>query len=91
MPWFTIPNEAIPLDVMDRDPAITHHRVAFMLSREMSLNAGRLASMVVLMALYLWHDSPFMLVGMVAASSLAQGWVSHMGSRIWGRLRADAA
>lgn len=91
MPWFTIPNEAIPLDVMDDDPDITHHRVAFMLSREMSLNSGRLASMVILMALYWWHHSPFMLVGMVVASSLAQGWVSMMGSRIWRQLRSEAA
>ncbi|MCY0878846.1 MAG: MFS transporter [Firmicutes bacterium] len=86
MPWFTIPNEAIPLDVMDRDPHVREHRVAFMLSREMSLNTGRLASMAVLMGLYAWHNSPDMLVVMVLASSLAQGWVAWMGSRIWGRL-----
>lgn len=91
MPWFTVPNEAIPLDVMDQDPDVTHHRVAFMLSREMSLNTGRLASMVVLMGLYLWHRSPFMLVGMVVASSLVQGWVAWMGSLIWGQIGREAA
>ncbi len=91
MPWFTIPNEAIPLDVMDRDPDVKNRRVAFMLSREMSLNAGRLLSMVVLMALYLWHNQPIMLIVMVAASSLAQGWVARMGSRIWGQLRMRQA
>lgn len=88
MPWFTIPNEAIPLDVMDQDPQVTHHRVAFMLSREMSLNGGRLLSMVVLMALYAWKNAPVMLVVMVVATSLAQGWVSWMGSRIWRQLTA---
>ncbi len=88
MPWFTIPNEAIPLDVMDQDPQVTHHRVAFMLSREMSLNGGRLLSMVVLMGLYAFQQSPDMLVVMVVASSLGQGWVSWMGSRIWGQLAA---
>lgn len=91
MPWFTIPNEAIPLDVMDRDPAITHHRVAFMLSREMSLNTGRLASMVMLMGLYLWHKSPLMLVGMVVASSMAQGWVASMGHHIWREMQVGAS
>lgn len=91
MPWFTVPNEAIPLDVMDRDPEVTHHRVAFMLSREMSLNTGRIASMVVLMGLYLWHQSPFMLVGMVVASSMVQAWVAWMGSVIWRQIRPDAA
>ena len=86
MPWFTIPNEAIPLDVMDRDQEVTRHRVAFMLSREMSLNTGRLVSMVVLMVLYFWHKSPFMLVGMVVAASMVQGWVAWMGSVIWHNL-----
>ncbi|MCY0898357.1 MAG: MFS transporter [Firmicutes bacterium] len=89
MPWFTIPNEAIPLDVMDRDPAVRERRVIFMLSREMSLNAGRLASMGILMGLYAWHNSPDMLVVMVLASSLAQGWVAWMGRRIWGQLRSQ--
>lgn len=91
MPWFTVPNEAIPLDVMDRDPEVTHHRVVFMLSRELSLNTGRLASMVVLMALYSWHRSPFMLVGMVVASSMVQAWVAWAGSRIWREIRSQAA
>lgn len=88
MPWFTVPNEAIPLDVMDQDQEVTHRRVVYMLSREMSLNAGRLASMVVLMLLYAWHDSPIMLVIMVVATSLAQGVVAQMGSAIWGKLSA---
>lgn len=83
MPWFTIPNEAVPLDVMDLDPQVTHRRVAYMLSREMSLNAGRLASMVILMALYSWHQSPFLLVAMVVATSLAQSWVASMAGHIW--------
>lgn len=91
MPWFTIPNEAIPLDVMDRDPEVKHRRVAFMLSREMSLNAGRLFSMVVLMLLYAWHNRPIMLVVMVLATSLAQGWVAKMGAHIWGVLRRQPA
>ncbi|PSR21199.1 MAG: MFS transporter [Sulfobacillus acidophilus] len=91
MPWFTIPNEAIPLDVMDCDPAVTHRRVAYMLSREMSLNTGRLASMLVLMGLYWWHDTPFMLVAMVVASSVVQSWVTWMGSRIWRAIRPAAA
>ncbi|NMP22321.1 MFS transporter [Sulfobacillus harzensis] len=87
MPWFTVPNEAIPLDVMDRDPEVKNRRVAFMLSREMSLNAGRLFSMAVLMLLYAFDNSPTMLIVMVAASSLAQGFVARMGSHIWRRLR----
>ncbi len=91
MPWFTVPNEAIPLDVMDRDPEVTHRRVAYMLSREIGLNIGRLTSMVVLMALYFWHNSPFMLAGMVVASSLSQGWVAWMGSLIWRQIRPEAA
>ncbi len=91
MPWFTVPNEAIPLDVMDRDPDVSRHRVAFMLSREMGLNTGRLASMVLLMTLYLWRQSPFMLVGMVVLTSLAQSWVAWMGSQIWRQIRPHAA
>ncbi len=87
MPWFTVPNEAIPLDVMDRDPNVKHRRVAFMLSREMSLNAGRLFSMAILMGLYAIDNRPTMLVVMVVATSLSQGFVARMGAHIWQMLR----
>ena len=91
MPWFTVPNEAIPLDVMDCDAEVKNRRVAFMLSREMSLNGGRLLSMLILMVLYRFQATPVMLVIMVVLSSLAQSWVAWMGDRIWGRIRTVTA
>jgi len=88
MPWFTVPNEAIPLDVMDQDPDVTRHRVGYMLSRELALNSGRLASMGLLMVLYQKWPHPMTLVIFVLLASMAQGYVAWTGQRIWRRLHA---
>ncbi|MDA8193658.1 MAG: MFS transporter [Thermaerobacter sp.] len=86
MPWFTIPNEAIPLDVMDRDPRVAERRVAYMLSREIGLNVGRLAGLGALLAAEAGLPPTTALIALLMLTSGAQSWVTATGRRIWGTL-----
>lgn len=86
MPWYMIPNAAIPLDVMDQDPKITEHRVAYTLSREIGLNLGRLFSIAVLVTLYAIDPRPVILVGLLITTSIIQGGVAHLARQIWSRI-----
>jgi YQGE family putative transporter len=86
LPWYMIPNAAIPLDVMDQDPAIADHRVAYTLSREIGLNFGRLLSIAVLGLFYSIAHGSLVLVLLLAVTSLAQSAVAHLAKNIWGSL-----
>ncbi|PSR32001.1 MAG: MFS transporter [Sulfobacillus benefaciens] len=83
LPWYMIPNAAIPLDVMDHDPAIADHRVAYTLSREIGLNFGRLLSIAVLGLFYSMAHGSLVLVLLLAVTSLAQSAVAHLAKNIW--------
>ncbi len=85
MPWYMIPNAAIPLDVMDQDPNIGEHRVAYTLSREIGLNLGRLLSIAMLVAAYAVDSSPHILVWLLIGTSMIQGAVAILAKHIWAR------
>ncbi len=87
MPWYMIPNAAIPLDVMDQDPDIARHRVAFTLSREIGLNVGRLLSIALLGVLYAMDQSSLVLVALLVATSLGQAAVAELARKIWRAVR----
>lgn len=89
MPWFTIPNEAIPLDVMDHDPNVGERRVAYMLSREIGLNIGRLGALAALIGTETLLPAPSALIILLIVTSGAQSWVTMTGRRIWGRLALE--
>lgn len=86
MPWFTIPNEAIPLDVMDSDVEVGQRRVAYILSREIGLNAGRLASLLLLVGFQAVVPAGTALIALLVGTSAAQSWVVAAGGRIWSQL-----
>jgi YQGE family putative transporter len=82
MPFYTVPNAAVPLDVMDRDPAVARLRVSYMLSREVALNLGRLASIG---ALAWWSSrlaGPIPLVSVLVCTSAVQAWVGWAVGRL---------
>ncbi|MHB1611592.1 MAG: hypothetical protein ACYCT0_07880 [Sulfobacillus sp.] len=82
-----IPNAAIPLDVMDQDPDIARHRVAFTLSREIGLNVGRLLSIALLGVLYAMDQRSLVLVALLVATSLGQAAVAELARKIWRAVR----
>lgn len=85
LPWFTVPNEAIPLDIMDRDPGVASRRVAYMLSREIGLNIGRLVSIGLLILMYQVYPSPYVLVIMLLVTSSVQSWIASVAPSVWSR------
>ncbi|MBX5465905.1 MAG: MFS transporter [Firmicutes bacterium] len=82
MPFYTIPNAAVPLDVMDRDPAIADHRVSYTLSREVALNVGRLASIGLLAAGAGALGGPLALAALLVGTSAAQAWIAQAVRRL---------
>lgn len=86
LPWYTVPNEAIPLDVMDADPAVGERRVAYTLSREMALNIGRLASIAILAVGYAGISQRTVLIGLLVLTSSLQGVVAVTAAGVWAAL-----
>ncbi|MCL8208078.1 MAG: MFS transporter [Actinomycetia bacterium] len=83
LPFYSVPNAALPLDVMDQDGRIAERRVGYILSREWALNAGRLASLVLLALLApRWGGAPA-LVAVLAATSVAQIGLVALARAIW--------
>lgn len=91
MPWYTIPNEAVPLDVMDSDKGIVTRRVNYTLSRELGLNMGRLFSLGILASIYQGSAARDVLLILLVLTSLAQGLVAQMAKGIWQQLKLLAA
>lgn len=76
MPFYTVPNASVSLDVMDRDQDITRRRVGYMLSREVALNMGRLTSIgVLVVGAHVWPASG-VLIALLIGTSAVQGWVA---------------
>ncbi|MCL6563549.1 MAG: MFS transporter [Firmicutes bacterium] len=78
MPFYSIPNAALPLDVMDRDPEVAAHRVSYTLSREVALNAGRLGVIGLLAEASQWVGGPAALAFLLTLTSSAQLWIARV-------------
>lgn len=84
LPFYTVPNASIPLDVMDRDPEVGRHRVGFMLGREVALNMGRIASLAALAIGSRYFPGPTVLVALLVLTALIQGWIGIAVVRLFG-------
>jgi YQGE family putative transporter len=82
MPWFMVPDEAVALEVMDRDADIVTRRVAYMVSRETAINAGRIVPLLVLAVWYPRHPSSGLLVSVVLVACLSQTWVAYRSAQL---------
>lgn len=79
-PGLTVPLAAAVLDVIDADPAAAQLRGAYMLSQEVAINAGRIAAVMMLLAL-LASGSPVVAVLVVLSVAAAlQVGAAHLGS-----------
>lgn len=83
LPFYSVPNAALPLDVMDRDGRIADRRVGYILSREWALNAGRLASLALLALLAPVWGGVAALVGLLLVTSVAQIGLVALARGIW--------
>jgi YQGE family putative transporter len=83
LPFYSVPNAALPLDVMDKDNRIAERRVGYILSREWALNGGRLASLVLLALLAPAWGGSVALVGLLLATSVGQIGLVALARVIW--------
>jgi YQGE family putative transporter len=79
-PGLMVPLAASVLDVIDADPAAAQLRGAYMLSQEVAINAGRIAAVLVLLALLAAAkpvEAVVVVLGVAAALQLA---AAHLGA-----------
>lgn len=79
-PGLTVPLSAVTLDVIDADPAASSTRGLYILSQEVGLNAGRVAAVLVLLALLKLTSPVDAVLTVLSAAGALQLWAAHLGS-----------
>jgi hypothetical protein len=75
-----VPLAASVLDVLDTDPAAARLRGAYMLSQEVAINAGRIAAVLVLLALLAAAKPVEAVVVVLGVAAVLQLAAAHLGA-----------
>lgn len=87
-PGLMVPLAAAVLDVIDADPAAAQLRGTYMVSQELAVNAGRIAAVVVLVALLAIARPVEAVVTVVSLAAVLQFAAAYFGSAATGQARA---